>query len=129
MRTAVIALAAAFVSYSAWVHLHPSEPKASAPMTPPQARGFAVWRRNNCQACHQLYGMGGYLGPDLTNAAGRLTPARIHAVVTEGSTPMPRFELTRDERDELIEFLTYVNTTGSWPPRGWPPPDWDAGRP
>ena len=31
-------------------------------------RGKALFQQNNCIACHQLYGLGGYLGPELTNA-------------------------------------------------------------
>ncbi len=30
-------------------------------------RGEDIWLKNNCNSCHQLYGLGGYLGPDLTN--------------------------------------------------------------
>ncbi|MCH7870146.1 MAG: c-type cytochrome, partial [Planctomycetes bacterium] len=33
--------------------------------------GLAIWRENNCQACHQIYGYGGFLGPDLTNLMDR----------------------------------------------------------
>ena len=29
--------------------------------------GENIWLKNNCNSCHQLYGLGGYLGPDLTN--------------------------------------------------------------
>ena len=29
--------------------------------------GENIWLQKNCNSCHQLYGLGGYLGPDLTN--------------------------------------------------------------
>ena len=29
--------------------------------------GKIVFQKYNCISCHQLYGLGGYLGPDLTN--------------------------------------------------------------
>jgi nitric oxide reductase subunit C len=30
--------------------------------------GQQLWQANNCWSCHQIYGLGGYLGPDLTNS-------------------------------------------------------------
>ncbi len=30
-------------------------------------KGKQIWLQNNCQTCHQIYGFGGFLGPDLTN--------------------------------------------------------------
>src|SRR5690554_1410938 len=30
-------------------------------------QGQNLWLKNNCNSCHQIYGLGGYLGPDLTN--------------------------------------------------------------
>ena len=30
--------------------------------------GKQVFQQYNCIACHQLYGLGGYLGPELTTA-------------------------------------------------------------
>ena len=29
--------------------------------------GKLIWQKYNCQSCHQIYSLGGYLGPDLTN--------------------------------------------------------------
>ncbi|MCZ6597955.1 MAG: hypothetical protein O7B99_09975, partial [Planctomycetota bacterium] len=44
-------------------------PRVSAgpPLDELERAGLAVWRENNCQACHQVYGFGGFHGPDLTN--------------------------------------------------------------
>ena len=77
--------------------------------------GAHAWQRHNCQSCHQLYGFGGFLGPDLTNAADRLGPdglrQRLEQVVTEGAGQMPAFDTSPDERAALVAFLqAYVFT-------------------
>jgi nitric oxide reductase subunit C len=119
-------LAFAFVGVSVYAHLHPGESRAE----PGEAarRGFRVWRENNCQSCHQLYGLGGYLGPDLTDAAGRVSRARFEKVLARGSPPMPRFEMGENQRADLYEFLLYVDQTGNWPASGWPPPGFAGDR-
>ena len=45
-----------------------------------------------CQVCHQLWGQGGFLGPDLTNAASRLDQTRFASLLTVRSGQMPAFE-------------------------------------
>ena len=40
-------------------------------------RGQQLWQNNNCWACHQIYGLGGYLGPDLTNIYSHKKKERI----------------------------------------------------
>ncbi|MBQ73485.1 MAG: hypothetical protein CMQ20_00515 [Gammaproteobacteria bacterium] len=119
----VFLLGSVFAGYSVWVHLQAGDHPASGSMNEIQARGAQVWRRSNCQACHQVYGSGGYLGPDLTNVASRCDTRRIESVLMEGSPPMPRFELSGSDRAALVEFFRYVDATGTWPRQGWPPPD------
>ena len=63
--------------------------REAAPLTAEASRGQEVWHRYNCQSCHQLYGFGGFLGPDLTNAARHLTDERLDSVLTDGSEIMP----------------------------------------
>ena len=82
------------------------------PLSAEAARGREIWHIENCQSCHQLYGFGGFLGPDLTNAAERLTAARLEAILTVGAGQMPAFELGADERDAIAAFLTEVHATG-----------------
>jgi nitric oxide reductase subunit C len=83
------------------------------------AEGKLVWQRHNCQSCHQLYGLGGYLGPDLTNICS--TPGKdfnyIRAILATGTTQMPAFELTREEQASLMEFLRSANASGTADPR------------
>lgn len=91
---------------------------STAPMMSDTAlEGEKVWQRNNCASCHQLYGLGGYLGPDLTN----ITSARgkdevyINAFVESGTETMPSFQLSDREKHELFVFLDHVNKTGYYP--------------
>ena len=74
--------------------------------------GRRIWQQNNCQACHQLYGFGGFLGPDLTNVTARIDKERIHQVLTMGSGQMPAFHLNQIEIDSMTAFLTAMNETG-----------------
>ena len=62
-----------------------------ATLSPLASAGQTVWRENNCQSCHQLFGFGGFLGPDLTNAIGALSTERLDSVLTIGSGQMPAF--------------------------------------
>jgi len=79
--------------------------------------GKLLFQRKNCIACHQIYGLGGFMGPDLTNvisAAGK-GPAYIKAFLMNGTERMPNFHLTEDEIDELVAFLAYADQTGVSP--------------
>ena len=40
--------------------------------------GWETWQNKNCQSCHQLYGLGGYMGPDLTNVASDSTKGHAY---------------------------------------------------
>ncbi len=76
------------------------------------AKGRELWHENNCQSCHQLYGFGGFLGPDLTNAAGHLAQSRIDSILTVGAAQMPAYQLDEGERGALMAFLAEVGSTG-----------------
>ncbi|MCA8944020.1 MAG: cytochrome c [Planctomycetes bacterium] len=74
--------------------------------------GRAIWHRENCQVCHQLYGFGGFLGPDLTNAASRVNRARLDDILTNGSRQMPAFGMSPAEIDAIEAFLQTLDQTG-----------------
>lgn len=92
--------------------------RANGPLSEEASRGREIWHENNCQSCHQLYGFGGFLGPDLTNATETLTAARLEAVLTVGAKQMPAFDLDAGEREAIEAFLAEVHATG----RGQLPP-------
>src|SRR5688572_24774030 len=61
--------------------------------------GKNLWQTYNCNSCHQLYGLGGYLGPDLTNvyAASGKGPEYIKGFLNSGVGAMPQFHFTEKE--------------------------------
>jgi nitric oxide reductase subunit C len=63
-----------------------------------------------CQACHTIGGTGGYVGPNLNNAGGWLTPAWIEAWLRNPRTLIPdtiepRRNFTEDEVKALTAYL------------------------
>ncbi len=79
--------------------------------------GREVWLNYACQTCHSIYGLGGHLGPDLTNTASEGMGAYIRIVVREGRLGMPAFNLTERELDDLMAYLEMINASGHYPPR------------
>ncbi len=93
-------------------------PRAAASSISDQARqGLDVWRRNNCQVCHQIHGFGGFHGPDLTN---RLTDGvldvELMQVISTGRGRMPAFEFSEDDLDALVAWLRWMDGTGQAQP-------------
>ena len=110
-------LTLAFLSYSVW--LYSTVPDKSAPANPLAQEGKMVWQQKNCSACHQLYGLGGHLGPDLTNVYAHRPEGYILAILQTGTPVMPNFHLTTKEKDALVAFLKYTNTTGTADPKSF----------
>ncbi|MBK7966690.1 MAG: cytochrome c [Bacteroidetes bacterium] len=73
----------------------------------------------NCQSCHQLYGLGGYLGPDLTNIYSHPEKGEtlIRAMLKSGTRQMPEFNLKEDEILAILEFLKSADACGKADPR------------
>jgi hypothetical protein len=59
--------------------------------------------------CHQLWGQGGFLGPDLTNAASRVDSARLHSLLTVGSGQMPALRLSDEDVAAMAAFLRAID--------------------
>lgn len=83
-----------------------------APLSFKAREGQKTWLAHNCQSCHQIYGFGGFLGPDLTNAAQRLTPQRLESVLTLGSPQMPAYHFSKEEQESLLSFFQELDKTG-----------------
>jgi nitric oxide reductase subunit C len=111
----VVAGLVAFAAFwSALAYTDPGPPAAAAPPAGAVA-GKRVWLRENCQSCHQIFGLGGYLGPDLTNVADRRGREYMAVVLREGRGEMPRLALADDDVERLIDYLEYVGRTGRFP--------------
>jgi len=76
--------------------------------------GQLIWQQKNCQACHQIYGLGGYMGPDLTNIISDRNKGEQYAriIIQNGTQRMPKFDLSSAEIDKLISYLKQVDGSG-----------------
>lgn len=86
-------------------------------MTEDAQTGKLLFQKYNCTACHQLYGLGGYMGPDLTNMISAPGKGEIyaHAFLQTGTQRMPNFHLSDEEIRSLVAYLKYVDKTGISP--------------
>lgn len=113
-----VTLCTLFIVYSFSIYLQPYFKKSVAD-TNAIAAGRLVWQENNCQSCHQLYGLGGYLGPDLTDEYS--TPGKgkdfIKAMLSTGIKQMPAFHLSDKEFNQLAAYLKSVDESGNADPR------------
>jgi nitric oxide reductase subunit C len=116
-RTVFSALCVAFVIYSATVYTSGTAATHGESISPAARSGQQVFQDQNCIACHQFYGLGGYMGPDLTNVISTRGEAYSRAFITAGTARMPNFGLNDDEVTALIAYLDFVDQTGTYPPK------------
>lgn len=109
----------AYGAYSAKIYFSDGETAVPGSSVSSMAEGKILWQKYNCQSCHQLYGLGGYLGPDLTNcySAPHKGPGYMDAILQYGTGIMPDFKLTPSERSKIIEYLKYVDNSGHADPK------------
>lgn len=115
-------LSISFLIYSFSIYLKPLSIKEDARFNKEKAsEGRLVWQSYNCQSCHQLYSLGGYLGPDLTNIISSPNKGEtiVRAMVKSGTKQMPAFNLSDHEMNSLIEFLKSVDASGVADLRGF----------
>lgn len=108
----LLSLSVCYLLYSAWVYtagttgpainLHPD---AAA------QRGKLVYQKYNCTACHQIFGLGGYLGPELTTTMSQEGKGEIlaNAFLSGGTARMPNLHMQQQEISDVIEYLKYVD--------------------
>jgi nitric oxide reductase subunit C len=108
-------LMTAFVVYTGLVYTAAPNVEPAVTATEQARRGHQLFQDNNCIACHQIYGLGGYMGPDLTNVYSTRGPAYARAFLVAGTQQMPDFGLGEAEMDDLIAFLAFVDASGRYP--------------
>jgi nitric oxide reductase subunit C len=108
-------LCVGFLCYSSFLYSH--LPVSNPNFSVSEAKGKSLWQKHNCIACHQIYGLGGYLGPDLTNEYSLRGPSFIQIFLKAGNTTMPNYYLSDSEIQELIDYLRSVDKTGKSDPR------------
>lgn len=121
-RHTFLGLCFLFLVYSFSIYLSPlSEKRKETFDKTASVRGKLVWQNYNCQSCHQLFGLGGYLGPDLTNVISHqpMGLAAMRAIIKSGTKQMPAFNLTDREFNDLIEFLKSADSEGKSDPRSF----------
>lgn len=91
--------------------------KQSVKLSETALQGQLLWQENNCWSCHQVYGLGGYLGPDLTNifSATNKGSNYIKAFLNSGVKSMPKFNFSEDEKEAIVSYLKYIDSTGYYP--------------
>ncbi len=110
MRLVLLLLCISCAAYTVFVYTRGDAGGDKIP-SPSARAGMDVWQAKNCQSCHQLYGLGGYMGPDLTNVASK-GDAYMRAFLEHGTSRMPNFHLSDTEVAQLTSFLQWVNQSG-----------------
>ena len=115
-------LCLSFLMYSFSIYRQPLSAKEEIKFNSKIAsNGKLIWQKYNCQSCHQLFGLGGYLGPDLSNFISY--PQKGEVVLREllkaGTKQMPSFNLSEFEILELIAFLKSADASGKADPRNF----------
>jgi nitric oxide reductase subunit C len=105
-----ITLFLVFLSYTIWVYAYCDTKIVKADNM--VKAGWSTWQEKNCQSCHQLYGLGGYMGPDLTNTAGTKGAKYLKTFIKYGTGRMPDYHLSDTEIEGLVAFLFWVDKTG-----------------
>ena len=76
------------------------------------SHGRKIWLKNNCQSCHQIYGFGGFLGPDLTNTAFEYDAEDLRTILQIGPGKMPSIKISKLEAKSLRAYFKELNKTG-----------------
>ena len=77
-------------------------------MSAQQLAGLQVYNAAGCSTCHQIRGIGGTAGPDLSRAGFRWDVETIRKqIVAPQDAQMPAFDrLTQQQLDDLVVFLS-----------------------
>lgn len=106
----LIVLIVSFFSYT--LFLYKENYSSNAEYGTMADKGKKLWQEKNCNACHQIYGLGGYLGPDLTNVYSQRSEAFIKVFLQTGTNIMPAFNLNEEQMNQLMAYFKSIDSTG-----------------
>lgn len=112
-RILVLLIANVLISLSV-IFVFKSEVNNSLTDTKGQA-GLHLWRKHNCSSCHSIMGLGGHLGPDLTNVISRKGDSYVRFLIQYGNNKMPSFKLDSTEISALISYLSEIDKSLVYP--------------
>jgi len=112
-----VILAIGFVCYTGYIYS--ALPGRHKMVTAKEDAGKALWQKHNCTACHQIYGLGGFLGPDLTNVYSQKGEGYIRAFLGNGNLTMPAYDLSEEEILAFLSYLKHVDESGISDPRSF----------
>lgn len=117
IRTIFFSFLMVFLIFTVFICSSVTEGASTAHADPRVDNGKLLFQKYNCIACHQVYGLGGYMGPDLTNviSAKGKGEAYAKAFLKSGSKRMPDFSLSDSEVGDLLMYLKYLDGTGISP--------------
>lgn len=120
-RVIALSLFATFMAYSTYVYTAGTRVSQPVALDDQVSAGLMLFQEKNCIACHQFYGLGGYMGPDLTNVISTAGKGPLYAgvFIKNGTVKMPNFHFTDEEAAAVIAFLTYVDAGGKYPPENY----------
>ncbi len=101
------------VVYSLGVYFSRSE--AEEVLSEKAVRGKLLFQEYNCVACHQFYGLGGYMGPDLTDVIEKKGKKYAKTFILNGTGKMPKLNVSEEEAEAILEYLDAVSKTGDFP--------------
>ncbi len=106
-----------FITYNVTLYTQNISGSTAPLLSDTALKGEHLWQENNCTACHQIYGLGGYLGPDLTNIASNPIKGLDYAksFFNSGVKSMPKFNFSEEEKTDLATFLKEIDQTGFYP--------------
>ncbi len=93
--------------------------RQASELTAVQIEGQRVYKEVNCGYCHTINGIGGAVGPDLSNIASTLTPDQIMAYLSNPdsmvpNTLHPKLQFTPEELNGLTAYLSTLGAPVSY---------------
>ena len=116
VRKFVMAMLVSVFLIQGWFVYTDKTGRRSPALSKQSQHGHEIWQKQNCQTCHQLFGLGGFLGPDLTRVTGRFPPEAFSAVLRSSPPPMPDYTLSDADVNDLYSFLNQINKNASASP-------------